>query len=82
LVRVAVKAAITSANRSTSEAGSSPLNSCTARSAHGLSRVASSQPPSSQIQRNRLPVNSSMAAPKISVMLTSPSAAGYTQRSL
>ena len=75
-VRLAVNAAMTSARRSISLAGSRPSNRRTMRSSHGLSRVASSQPPSSQIQWKRFGVNSLNAAPKSSVMLTSPSAAG------
>ena len=76
-----VNAAITSARRSISDGDSSPASICIQRSAHGLSRVASSQPPSSQIHWKSSAMYGAMAVPYTTVIVTSPSLAGYVQRS-
>jgi hypothetical protein len=81
-VRVAVNRVMTAHSRSASDAATVPENRPWLSSIQGVSRVASSQPPSSQIHRNRFSVKCASASPKENVMLTAPSAAGYVHRSL
>ncbi len=76
-MRVVVNALITAHSRSISAGSTAPVARPWFSSSHGVSRVASSQPPSSQIHWNRFAVKWANAGPKENVMLTAPSAAGY-----
>ena len=78
LVLVRQKAARIPLTRSSSETGTSPRWMSTPRFTQSMSRVASSQPPSSQIHRKSRAVNGPAESPKTKVIDTVPSLHGQT----